>query len=221
MLGEWAAALDPVRAPGWPGGRGWPGRRGPRRPASRPIGPGWPRSPTRLPQPRLRQAYEEVLAATGAHASSHDVVVTLTVDVARAARRPGQRTGRAKAPRAVPRPGRPCCANWPFSPSASPVRASTPRPRSAAPSWPGSCASVSTRAVSADSTSGAAVWATSPVWWRRPTPARCTASSAAPSGAPTPRCTGPWWSPNGPGPRSGPTGWGPSSSTSTASAWSA
>jgi len=40
-----------------------------------------------------RVSYDEVLAATGAHASAHDVVVTLSVDVDRASRRPGQRHG--------------------------------------------------------------------------------------------------------------------------------
>jgi hypothetical protein len=92
MLAEWADALTPF------GRRGGPV-----------IGLTWTSwaSPTRIEAHRAwmaeatdpeasddaRDAYEEVLAATGAHASAHDVVVTLTVDMARASRLPGQRHG--------------------------------------------------------------------------------------------------------------------------------
>ena len=179
MLGEWAAALDPLRAPGRPGGRGRldvvglaDAHRGPpgldgrgHRPARPARGaPGLRRGAGRHRGPCL-------LPRRGGHP-----------DRRRGPRRPWSRasaTGRAKGRRVVPRPGRPCCANWRFSPSAWPARVSTPRPRSAGRSWPGWCANGSTRAASAGSTSGAAVWAISPVWWPRPTPARCTANSAA------------------------------------------
>jgi hypothetical protein len=97
MLGEWAAALTPFGRRGGPVvGLAWTSWASPTRIEAHRA---WMAAVTDpLAPPEARQSYEEVLAATGAHASSHDVVVTLTVDVARAARGPGQRRGPRQAP---------------------------------------------------------------------------------------------------------------------------
>jgi hypothetical protein len=92
MLGEWAAALTPFGRRGGPVvGLSWTSWASPTRIEAHRA---WMTAVTDPLAPQeARQAYEEVLAATGAHSSSHDVVVTVTVDVARAARSPGQRRG--------------------------------------------------------------------------------------------------------------------------------
>ena len=92
MLADWAAALTPFGRTGGPV-----------------VGVAWTSwaSPTRVEAHRAwmaevfdpgapedaKASYEEVLASTGAQASQHDVVVTVTVDLARALRRPGTKRG--------------------------------------------------------------------------------------------------------------------------------
>jgi len=96
MLEEWAQALAPLCRQGGPiVGLTWAEWTAPTRIEAHRAWMARSFDPTA--DARAAAAYEEVLALTGAHTARHDVIVTLSVSITKAARRPGARAAPASA----------------------------------------------------------------------------------------------------------------------------